>query len=236
MFSITSATIHVWQLDLDLTDSQYQQFALCLNPEELARADKFTHNQAQQQFIAARGQLKQILAGYLHLAPETILFETGEYGKPRLAGTAIDRGLVFNLSHSGLSALVAVSIDRALGIDIEQINDRHNLQALAKRCFSQHELNTWEKLPANDKTTGFYAYWCAKEAFLKATGRGLALGMERCVVDIDQSCYSSLPEPYLPMDWHLHCIDAGFGYQAYVTGNGDSVEFLTRHSRTLVVP
>ncbi len=227
-FTLDPSTIHIWHVDLKLTDSEYQQLKNYLNPEEQQRLQRYTHQQAQQQFLATRGRLKQLLAGYIGIAPSDIQFETGRYGKPRLAGTTIDDGLVFNISHSGAMALIAISTNNALGIDIERINTRHNLQGMAQRCFSNQELNNWNQLTEPHKTTQFYAYWCAKEAFLKATGRGLALGMEHCVVDIEQPCFISLPESHQICDWQIQCVNVGNDYRAFVVENGDSVSIINK--------
>ncbi len=227
-FTLEPSIIHIWHVDLKLTDSEYQQLKEYLNPEELQRLQRYTHEQAQQQYLAARGRLKQLLAGYLGTVPNMIQFELGEYGKPRLAGTNIDNGLVFNVSHSGAVALIAISKNRTLGIDVEKINGRHNLQGMAQRCFSHQELNNWNQLDEPRKTTAFYTYWCAKEAFLKATGRGLALGMQHCVVDLDSPCFTSLPESYRASDWQLQRVDVGNDYQAFVAWSGETVSIINK--------
>jgi len=227
-FTLDPSTIHVWHVDLKLSDSDFQQLKDYLNPEELQHLQRYTHQQAQQQFLATRGRLKQLLAGYTGIAPSDIQFELGQYGKPRLAGTSIDDGLVFNVSHSGAIALIAISTNRAMGIDIERIQSRHNLPGMAQRCFSNQELISWNQFTEPHKTTKFYAYWCAKEAFLKATGRGLALGMEYCVVDVEKPCFISLPVSYQVSDWQLHCIDVGNDYRAFVAGNGESISIINK--------
>ncbi len=227
-FTLDPSTTHIWHVDLKLTDSDFHQLKDYLNPEEQQRLQRYTHQRAQQQFLATRGRLKQLLASYTGIAPSDIQFETGQYGKPRLAGTTIDDGLVFNVSHSDAMALIVISTNCALGIDIERIHSRHNLQGMAQRCFSNQELSSWNQLTEPHKTTQFYAYWCAKEAFLKATGRGLALGMEHCVVDIEQPCFISLPKSYQTSDWQLQRVDVGNDYRAFVTGNGDSVSIINK--------
>ncbi len=217
--SLGSSTIHVWQLNLELEDSHNLRLKNYLVAEEIERAQRYTHLKAQQQFIAARGQLKQILASYLKKTPKSIQFEIGQYGKPRLAGTYPDQGLVFNLSHSACAGLVAISLDSALGVDIERINSKHNLAGMAQRCFSEDEYHRWEQSEETVKTAQFYDYWCAKEAFLKASGRGLALGLERCVIELTQIRFISLPEPYQADQWQLWRMDVDNGYRAYVARN-----------------
>ena len=157
-YTLAPSTIHIWHIDLQLTDNDFHQLQDYLNPEEIRRLQRYTHQRAQQQFLATRGRLKQLLAGYTGIAPRDIQFETGQYGKPRLAGTTIDDGLVFNVSHSGAMALIAISTNCALGIDIERINTRHNLQGMAQRCFSNQELRSWNQLTEPHKTKAYYSF------------------------------------------------------------------------------
>ena len=101
-------------------------------------------------------------------------FEADENGKPFLP----DRDdLFFNLSHSGSKVFCAVS-DRAVGCDVEQI--RSAKLRIARRYFCEEEyraLLACADEAARDRL--FYRYWTLKECFLKATGFGLSLPMNR---------------------------------------------------------
>ena len=61
-------------------------------------------------FIAGRAAVRIILARYLHVAPETIIFSYTPNGKPELASGLEESGLKFNLSHSHNRALLGVVI------------------------------------------------------------------------------------------------------------------------------
>lgn len=218
-FELQPLVIHVWRINLELDQAICQEMVQSLDDQELTRANRYRHMQARQQFIAGRAQLRQILGAFINTPASQIQFDTGQYGKPRLAGTECDQGLVFNLSHSGNMGLVAVAADCALGVDIEKVNSRHNLQALAERCFAQSELDNWSASHPGQQAPLFYNYWCAKEAFLKATGRGLALGMQQCSVDIEQCCFLSLPELYHVSEWQLFSLPVRYSYRAYIATN-----------------
>jgi 4'-phosphopantetheinyl transferase len=99
---------------------------------------------------------------------------------------------------------------------------------MAQRCFSVQELKHWQQLTEPDKTNTFYRYWCAKEAFLKASGRGLALGMQHCIINLNQACFVKLPEAYLSSGWQLDDIDVGNNYRAYVANSGNSVSIINK--------
>lgn len=99
--------------------------------------------------------------------PPVILCADG--GKPFLA----DHAYSFNLSHSGVYAACALS-DRPVGIDL-QIPVKAQ-ERLIKRALTSDEakyLNAAEK-----RDEAFTELWCRKESFLKATGEGLAGGLQ----------------------------------------------------------
>ena len=64
----------------------------------------------------AADALHRVLAVYLGEDPARIRLETGAQGKPRLADP--QGQLRFNLSHSGEIALVAVSGEAEVGVDV----------------------------------------------------------------------------------------------------------------------
>jgi 4'-phosphopantetheinyl transferase len=100
-----------------------------------------------------------------------------EYGKPYIAG-----GCRFNISHSG--AVVAAAFSRhEIGLDIELVKKRKNIELIAKRFFCQNE---YEFIINNaDPTESFYYVWTRKEAFLKALGTGLyeKINLHNCLND-----------------------------------------------------
>lgn len=99
---------------------------------------------------------------------------SGEYGKPHLAG-----GPRFNLSHSGSAAVVALSSALELGVDLERAGRRRRHAELAQRFFCRREAAAVAAAEGVAREALFLHLWTAKEAVLKALGRGLAFGLER---------------------------------------------------------
>ncbi|MDQ2630079.1 MAG: hypothetical protein M3Y75_03750 [Actinomycetota bacterium] len=91
------------------------------------------------------GALRQVLAVYLDRPPEQIRLEEGEQGKPRLEDPRV--GLRFNLGHSGEIALVAVSGESEVGVDVERVRPK--------------------------REESFYRDWARHEAHVKCLGIGL---------------------------------------------------------------
>ncbi len=124
----------------------------------------------------ARTPLLDVLAAYLCVDASTLMLEENAHGKPRLGGT---HALHFNWSHSGEFALVALARDLELGVDIEHPRTDVRALELAQRFFTTSEAAALSQCETSSRETAFLQLWCAKEAVLKAIGRGIAFGLER---------------------------------------------------------
>ena len=81
----------------------------------------------------------------------------------------------FNLSHSHDLALYAFTLQRRIGIDLEQLRPISMAEQIAKRYFSSQENAVFSKLSQMQKQEAFINGWTSKEAYVKAIGEGLAL-------------------------------------------------------------
>ena len=84
-----------------------------------------------------------------------------------------ETGPYFSLTHSHGLAIIAVSPEKPIGVDLEYVRPRHALEQIAARFFSAREQATLFALPAVDRLVAFYRCWTRKEAFIKAIGEGL---------------------------------------------------------------
>src|SRR5688572_6835885 len=138
--------VHVWRVPLD--DSLAAEMRPTLSPDECARADRFHFARDRNRFIVARGSLRMILGSYLDLAPVAVSFSYSSYGKPALseADSALTNGITFNLSHANELALIAVTRDRQIGVDIEFIRPDFASEKIAARFFSPQEVEVLREL------------------------------------------------------------------------------------------
>jgi 4'-phosphopantetheinyl transferase len=179
---------HVWRIALD--DPQAAElYWPVLSADEQARAKRFYTHSLRLQYTVAHGALRHILAGYVGESAESLVFAVGEHGKPHLApGSAGARsGIEFNLSHSGDLALVAVTRDRPVGVDLERWAEGVDQLELAERFFSPDECVALRRLASSSDqrvSAGFFAAWTRKEAYLKATGHGIARGLRHFDVSL----------------------------------------------------
>jgi 4'-phosphopantetheinyl transferase len=140
----------------------------------------FTGADASARSTAQR-RLRETLAAYLASDPDALRIERNASGKPCLA----DSALHFNLSHSGGMLLLGLSRSQPLGVDIEGRGRERPYREIARRYFSADETNVLAALPAERLRERFLELWSAKEAVLKAIGRGLAFGLDRVGFALD---------------------------------------------------
>lgn len=135
-----------------------------------------------------RGPLLGLLAEYLSADPATLELRDDERGKPRLyvRGEA-HCDVRFNWSHSGAMALVALARHVNPGVDIEQPRGGVKVLEIAQRFFAPAEADALAS--SEERDVQFYRLWCAKEAVLKALGRGLAFGLERVAFELRGECW-----------------------------------------------
>ena len=74
-----------------------------------------------------------------------------------------------SISHSGDMVAVCTS-ENPIGIDIEKIDTKRNLEKLSKRVFKGQELEAFEQNPTPEQ---FYEIWTQKEAYSKIDGQGV---------------------------------------------------------------
>ncbi|TXH66423.1 MAG: 4'-phosphopantetheinyl transferase superfamily protein [Lysobacteraceae bacterium] len=169
----------------------------------------------------AQTRVRQWLAEALGIAQSALILRRDPYGRPRLDGKP--GGHDVNWSHSGEWLIAAYVVGAAVGIDIEWLRPRPKALALAQRFFVAEETAALaaEVADAQDLEQRFTRLWCAKEAVLKAHGRGLSFGLDKLrftVVEEDRTpqllaCDSALG---LPEDWRIHAWTPVPGYLATV--------------------
>ncbi|MDQ6829972.1 MAG: 4'-phosphopantetheinyl transferase superfamily protein [Gemmatimonadota bacterium] len=160
--------VHLWLVDL----SEQERFAISFSRIERDRVSRLQRASDGRRFMSARSALRRILGAYVGLEPAALRFTIGAVGRPELAAEQA-RGVRFSSSRAGDIALVAVTRERAVGVDIERIGDASLSPTLLRLCCSPTELEVLHALPAESRDAAFVELWTRKEAVLKATGDGL---------------------------------------------------------------
>jgi 4'-phosphopantetheinyl transferase len=170
----------------DMSDEQSAPDALkdMLSAGELERANRLQNEADRWRLTYARGLLRRVLGGYVAAQPAALEFTTGIGGKPALGGAHAQSGVAFNLSHSGDWVVIAAARDMHVGVDIERIRPAFPVRDIAGRFFAATETAALLALPEHDRLRAFFACWTRKEAYVKARGAGLQLGLDTFAVSL----------------------------------------------------
>lgn len=169
---MTRAILRVaWATSSDLADIPDSS----LQSQELERAGRYTSDLRRQEYIASRALLRALLADHTGQPPGAFQVIADERGKP----ICMD-GPAVSISHSDDIVACAVCDAGDIGIDIELSRRPRNVAGIAQRYFCPEEAEWLATQPADR----FYMLWVLKEAWLKATGDGIAGGLDklRCIV------------------------------------------------------
>jgi 4'-phosphopantetheinyl transferase len=162
--------IDVYFVDLNVADDVLDALANLLTIPERLRADRYRFPDDRRRSIVARAATRRFLGRYLGSDPSSLVIDEEEFGKPVLRGREIE----FNASHSGDLVAVAFAKETVVGVDIERRRELTDTLALARRYFSTEEVSIVER--AADMGDAFFAIWTAKEAIVKASGKGIGTG------------------------------------------------------------
>ena len=177
--------ILVWIISINDSPFKLDAALQLLPEEELIRAGSIVFENDRRQYIIERAVLRLILSKYLDIgAPEDIAFSYTALGKPYIPGSSYS----FNFSNTTELAVLAVSRSGEVGIDIEYMNRRLPTTAIINKCFSSIERLTYVNLPVDQRLKYFFHIWTAKEAYTKATGKGITIPLNTI------SIYSSPPD------------------------------------------
>ncbi len=142
-------------------------------PAELERAGRILPAADRARFLLARALLRSVLGGETGADPRALAIETLPHGKPVLRENP--GNLHFNLSHAHRYVMLAVGRDRELGVDIEYLGRPVATLELAQRYCTPMENAILRPMAGTARKHQFLRFWTRKEAFLKATGRGLTV-------------------------------------------------------------
>ena len=213
--------VHVWRAPLEVPWSWSFDEALSL--DDRARADRFRFESDRRRFCAGRASLRLILSRYLKTKPGRLQLEVGDYGKPFLTDKTSD-GLRFNLSHSHRLALIAISRDREVGVDIEFMRPDFVTNDIAQHFFSRTEAEQLVALAPEFRTGAFFNCWTRKEAYIKARGEGLSCPLDQFDVSLAPGATAMLLSSRLDSAevsrWRLQDLFPGPGYAATLAVEG----------------
>jgi 4'-phosphopantetheinyl transferase len=144
--------------------------ASVLSAGERERLGRYRDASAAARYVVTRALVRSVLADRMAMSAADVPISQTDFGKPVVAGA-----VHFNVSHSGDLVLMAISADRAVGIDVERRRTVDRVAALVARWLtSPEQASVAERMAAGaDPSDAFLRVWSLKEARLKALGVGI---------------------------------------------------------------
>ncbi|QWP75340.1 4'-phosphopantetheinyl transferase superfamily protein [Lysobacter sp. K5869] len=179
------SNIDVWLTYYDeiVDDGHLLKLRKLLSDDEVAQEGRFYFADDRKRYLVTRAMVRTLLSRYAPVAPERWEFSKNAYGRPTIANSILDaddrvHDLSFNISHTrGLIAL-AVSRDRDLGIDVENVATRRFCLDVAHRYFAPSEVAELSCVAPAGQQDRFFEYWTLKESYIKARSMGLSLPLD----------------------------------------------------------
>ncbi len=213
----TRAWPRIWKVHLDRPDDP--DWSLMLSAAERERARRLGCPLERQRYLAAHAALRAILGPECGVCAGDLEFGADPGGRPHVVWPDGVRRLDFNLSHAGEWALVAVTQPAyRVGVDIEQIRPDLDYRAMAGHLYQPTEVAHLDESDPDDRRAEYFRLWSAKEAYVKATGVGLA-GFRDVLVEPDtlggpHGLVQSRSHPGTA--WPVRWLDIAPGYTAAV--------------------
>ena len=180
-------------------------------PAERERIDRFRHQGAKTSWCLSRWLLREALSETVGIRDANRLLEYAEYGKPFIRAC----GISFNWSHADGCIALALVEDREIGVDIEELGRQRGDYIDVARSFFKDEEREWIGEEQGDESwKRFLSLFVQKEAWLKATGRGLSLPLSEAPVALELPPARSAGRSLLEIGRHTRyylAVDASIG-------------------------
>ncbi len=207
-FSLQPGNVHLYYTCLEKVRDRalIDQYHRILSPDECEAVQKIKSAAKRHESLVTKALARFVLSRCCRVAPEAVRFFVNRHGKPALLPDVTPLPVRFNLSHCKGLVGCAVARDADVGLDMEDQHRCVNLN-LARRFFSEPEIMQLEKIKDTAaKKALFLQLWTLKEAYIKAVGEGLSLGLDHFSFVFDQGrpdIRFSPERPAPPGIWHF---------------------------------
>lgn len=229
--NLAAGFVDIWRLELNDDSPKDARLLAKLSPEEKRRAARFKRPGDRRAFLLTRAVLRELLCRYLsaknpEISPQTLKLEVGSGGKPKLAAAyqeaAGPAALEFNVAHTAGMALLVFGQSGALGVDIEKVRPRKELDAVAREHFCPAERRYILEAAGPDFADtiaesragqqAFYRVWTKKEAYIKALGSGFLTDLRSFEVRAARRACLAQSSRGDAERWELQQLNPGPGY------------------------
>jgi len=204
--------VTLWWLDVaSISDADWPALERLLQTEEIERARRFHFERDRQSYIAAHALNRALLSHWTGHEASSWRFTVGDHGKPEVVAPPEHPGLRVNLSHTRSLVAAALTLDHDIGVDVEWVRRSCDIDALSQRVFTPEERVMLDNTPEAQKRDVFFTLWTLKEAYIKATGKGLSQPLSSFYFELDPLTigFKTPSAQNDPLGWQFHHMRLG---------------------------
>ena len=202
--------LHLWHLDLEedrhclpgwrdyLSFEDELKAAYYPSEVELTSAERCEVEMTRESYLFYRAVLRYLLASYSARPVEAVRIQDAANGRPYLEvqqELVDNQVLCFSTSHSWQHALIAVTRQQSVGVDLQRCVDYGAFDIIAENRFSPTTLAAWRLEPPARQTVQFFRLWTLYEACFKYLGGSIAWQQLTLLLD---------PETGIVREFSLH--------------------------------
>ncbi len=146
-------------VDLTANADHEAEAVAWLDEAERGRWEGYPYSGPQRQFLLCRAALRAALCEQLGCGNDELSFETSEHGKPWARVGGMEAPISFNVSHGGRHGLIAIALGGRLGVDVEELADRRNLDLLMDGVLGENEHREIASKGGDDQLRSFFRLW-----------------------------------------------------------------------------
>lgn len=178
--------VHLWRTEVaSVPDELIEIYYDLLLPAERERNQRYRFDRDRRCDSVTRLLARTVLSNYADIESSAWWFIKGEHGKPEIGNDQVK--LRFNLSHTSQHVVCAVTRSMHVGVDIEHTQRKNKVLDIAGHYFSRQEIIDLFELPVAQQPDRFFDYWTLKEAYMKARGEGISLGLGNFSFDLSDN-------------------------------------------------
>jgi 4'-phosphopantetheinyl transferase len=197
---IKQSEIHLWILPQDDPSFDFSAAGSVLSRDEVARANRYHRTGDASRYVRSRFRLRKLIEGYTGIRAKDIGFSYGAYGKPELSSSMLCRDIRFCVSHARDLTLLAFTVGRDVGVDVESTAMQAGLQDDIPRFLSKKERSALDAASPDLRELWSLRCWTRKEACLKLLGVGVSVGLE--TIDVSSPPFAFIHSASPPEQHH----------------------------------
>lgn len=160
--------IHLWIINWRKVKELLDEENKSISYEEKAKIDKYFNYNDKMRSLTGIVLTKILGSYYLNIDKSKLKIERNYYNKPDI------KGISYNISHSGDYVVLSFTFLKAIGVDIERIRNIPEYKEISTYfCDSERKIIEEAK-----NIRKFFYIWTAKEAYVKALGKGLSIELK----------------------------------------------------------